>query len=262
MHILLDFLWEYKRHRIAYAKLTRSFKYGGLNIPSLEQYYETAQLVPALKILGNTTNDREGWKDLESLSVEPSTLCATLWNDPKDRIRMYKDNLMLQLTVSIWNKWKDKLAMRPSLWQTISPFFPAFAALSLALKQKFVESNVVSIGDLIHKKALLTKTSLEELLQTLAPCFLYFQLNSFVTCPSIKNAIARQKMPFKGLLQSSGGKAKRALAALYQFLSSEVCSDAYGDYSKWNTLLNSPLSKDSWGENWNSLMCSSLINAT
>lgn len=54
----------------------------------------------------------------------------------------------------------------------------------------FAEANLVTIGDLIHKKALLTKNSLEELLQTSVPWFLYFQLNSFVNNPLIKKVIA------------------------------------------------------------------------
>lgn len=82
--MLLDFLWAYKRHRIATSKLTRPTVLGGLNIPNLSLYYEVAQLVHTIKLLGAEDNQTEGWMDMESQCVHPMVLQIAVWRSTKD----------------------------------------------------------------------------------------------------------------------------------------------------------------------------------
>lgn len=82
--VLLDFLWAYKRHRIATSKLTRPTVLGGLNIPNLSLYYEVAQLVHTIKLLGAEDNQTEGWMDMESQCVHPMVLQIAVWRSTKD----------------------------------------------------------------------------------------------------------------------------------------------------------------------------------
>lgn len=47
--LILEFFWLYEQHRINAQVITRPAKLGGLNIPNLQLYYESAQLVNAIK---------------------------------------------------------------------------------------------------------------------------------------------------------------------------------------------------------------------
>lgn len=230
--LLSDFLWDYKHHRIAFNKLSRPLKFRGFNIPNLEWYYDAAQLVQALKLLGNLSNVLDSWSDLESYYVKPSTLCVTLWSDPRDRVLTYKDNFMLCQTVAVWDKWSGRLAPRPSLLQPFSSTSSAFPVLPANIKMKFAAANLYTVGDLFLRKMFLTRTALEDIIQAPLSWFIYFQLNSFANGASIKAALERSKTSFESLLLSSGGKARHALSFLYQLLSAEECSSAHRDYAK------------------------------
>lgn len=94
--ILADFLWAYKRHRIAAPKMMRPTSLGGLNIPNLALYYEAAHLAQALKILGSTDLAPEGWQDFETSFVAPLSLFTAFWSVPKLRPSALQDNCLLR----------------------------------------------------------------------------------------------------------------------------------------------------------------------
>lgn len=70
------------------------------------------------------------------------------------------------------------------------------------------------------------------------------QINSFVNCPPIKEAICRPKTDVEKLILLSVGRSSYVLAAIDKILTTHLNSEAYKDYAKWQGILKNNLTKD------------------
>lgn len=59
-------------------------KYGSLNIPNLQLYYEAAQFVNVIKFLAPQDNTSSHWIDLEGVVAPPLFLLDILWSKNKE----------------------------------------------------------------------------------------------------------------------------------------------------------------------------------
>lgn len=188
------------------------------------------------------------------------TLQMTFWSTAKDRLLSVKDSVILENTIRIWDRWRNRLMPSQSLLLPIASQLNGFPSLPKIVMLKLQEANINVIAELFQRGKLMD--DLKAHIGLPLPWYLYLQLNSFINSKLVEEANSRHKTDFERLLQSTAGKTRHLLSMIYRILVVSLHSDSYKECLKWNSLLDAALSNEQWQQVWTSLTCTSIVNAT
>lgn len=173
--ILDDFVWDYRKPRIAFTTLIRPTQSGGINYPDLQTYYEASLLSSLSKMLDH--HDMLDWIHIENSYTSPHSLLETIWSFSPGRPSCYMANPFLLATLATWDAVRNRLVSTVSPLSTYlgqSWFTPALHPSTFSLRRLPGLSRLI---DITKQGRLLDKLTLEKQTKQSLPWFQYFQLS-------------------------------------------------------------------------------------
>lgn len=213
--LLLDFLWEKKRHRISFTTLRKSKDKGGLQVPDLELYFAAANLVPVVRTLNRQLVVH--WKGIENWQVKPYDIEEILWSTDKKVLAQDWGLEALTTMLHVWCKWKNRLVGKCSPFAvfTRQKWFPPGAEGSY---HAWKESGKNRLNDIFPGGKGGDKSRLEDICGFPIPWFQYFQLRQLGDAKLVRQSFQRPLGGFESLLSQKGTSLKGLLSKIYKLL--------------------------------------------
>lgn len=243
-----QFIWDYKKPRIAFSNLIRPSRSGVLDYPDLQSYYQASLLSMLSKMLD--THDTLDWIYIESYYVTPNTLQETIWSLPTYRQSPSETNPFLNATLKIWDLTHRRLVNLTSLLSTYLRqhwFAPALRAPSFHV---WKTSGLSRLIDIIKHGKILDKATLERQNVCKLPWFQYLQLTHLISHLQSTKRLTSSLTTFESLLYQGTIGMKGLISNIYKSLlhNNTNCLPSY--VASWNREDLFTLDDSQWEQIW------------
>lgn len=248
--MLTDFIWDHGSHTVSMSVLSRPAKLEGFGLPLLRSYYAAAQLRALYTYLQGSV-DRD-WTHIEESYVTPHHLRKLIWNKPFDRPKSWVDNPFLNLTLTVWDKYRSSIMSNISLQSSFlgQKWFPP--AHNPDTFQVWCKGNIYKLCDISSKGLLLAKEELEQRFQVTIPWLQYYQVHHIYKS-LVKNTEASEKgTEFELKLALGDLYIKGLISLLYVSLNGTYWNSPPSFQNWWVRQCNIDPSTDVWSRIWSS----------
>lgn len=208
---LLDFVWQYKKHRLSKDLLCSSKQMGGLGFPDLAEYHRATLLAAFAKRYSSSFT--APWKDLMQEALLPYDFMGVVWNEKLGQRLLNMLSPINQASLKAWWEFKRKRVPENSIYRSFlhQKWFPPGEKPSSFLNWK--DGGVTTFRDVIEGRRLRTRENIEAKYNIRVPWLEYRQLHHLIqelesrggldyTTPPLDLLVAGSPLPDSGLLST------------------------------------------------------------
>ncbi|CAH2252232.1 Hypothetical predicted protein [Pelobates cultripes] len=112
-NILNNYVWDYKKTRVAKTTLYRPPAQGGLGLPDVTGYYRAAHITPLVAI--SHRQDLTSWAEIEKNHARGLSIPLLAWLPKTHRPKISELLSTTALTLSIWDTYRKKMVATATL---------------------------------------------------------------------------------------------------------------------------------------------------